>query len=149
MIWSDAFINLTDTINQTGATVLLGFNEPNNCYDNQACMTPAFAASLWPRLEVQRARGGEGADGGALTRGAQATGLRLGSPAVDAGPLAYLWLDQVRTWWSLLALFPAARPSSIDSHRLAVLRKLQQLQGGLRDRTLVQLLYVLHACPLC
>ena len=58
MIWSDAFINLTDTINQTGATVLLGFNEPNNCYDNQACMTPAFAASLWPRLEVQRARGG-------------------------------------------------------------------------------------------
>jgi len=24
----------------------------------------------------------------------QATGLRLGSPAVDASPLAYLWLDQ-------------------------------------------------------
>ena len=60
MIWSDAFINATDTINQTGARVLLGFNEPNNCYDNQACMTPAFAASLWPRLEVQRARGGGG-----------------------------------------------------------------------------------------
>ncbi len=34
-----------------------------------------------------------GRDG--LTRGAQATGLRLGSPAVDAGALAYLWLDQV------------------------------------------------------
>ena len=53
MIWSDAFINATDTVNQTGATVLLGFNEPNNCYENQACMTPAFAASLWPRLQVR------------------------------------------------------------------------------------------------
>ena len=30
-----------------------------------------------------------------VTRGAQATGLRLGSPAVDAGALAYVWLDQV------------------------------------------------------
>ena len=59
MIWSDAFISATDSINQTGARVLLGFNEPNNCYDgNQACMTPAFAASLWPRLQVGRGWGG-------------------------------------------------------------------------------------------
>ena len=58
MIWSDAFINATDTVNQTGARVLLGFNEPNNCYGNQACMTPVLAASLWPRLQVLRGGGG-------------------------------------------------------------------------------------------
>jgi len=36
-------------------------------------MTPEQAVALWPRLE--------------------ATGMRLGSPAVDAGPNAYEWLD--------------------------------------------------------
>jgi hypothetical protein len=55
------------------STTLLGFNEPNIA--DQSAMTPARARALWPQLE--------------------ATGLRLGSPAVspDLGSAPEAWLD--------------------------------------------------------
>ena len=71
MVWSDAFINDLNLVN-TSAPALLGFNEPD--LPSQANMQPAYAASLWPKLE--------------------ATGMRLGSPAVSASLAAIAWLDQ-------------------------------------------------------
>ncbi|MGW6447351.1 sigma-70 family RNA polymerase sigma factor [Lentzea sp. NPDC055074] len=56
--------------------VLLGFNEPD--FPEQANMTPEQALDLWPKL--------------------QATGLRLGSPAVaHSGDKAGGWLDRFMT----------------------------------------------------
>ncbi|USX54831.1 sigma-70 family RNA polymerase sigma factor [Lentzea sp. HUAS12] len=56
--------------------VLLGFNEPD--FPDQANMTPEQALDLWPKL--------------------QATGLRLGSPAVaHSGDKAGGWLDRFMT----------------------------------------------------
>lgn len=57
------------------AKALLGFNEPD--LGGQANMTPAQAIALWPRLE--------------------ATGLRLGSPAV-ASPYSRSQSDPAKTW---------------------------------------------------
>ncbi len=74
MIWGVA--NVTDaTLSKVKGEgrVLLGFNEPD--MDGQANMTPAKALELWPRL--------------------QATGMRLGSPAVAWGAAdSGRWLDQ-------------------------------------------------------
>jgi lysophospholipase L1-like esterase len=53
---------------ESGATTLLGFNEPDN--KTEGDMTVAEAASLWPKL--------------------MATGMRLGSPATKTGSP---WLD--------------------------------------------------------
>lgn len=54
----------------TNTTILLGFNEPDNA--SQANMTTSRALALWPSLE--------------------ATGCRLGSPAVSAGGTGLPWL---------------------------------------------------------
>ena len=63
MVWSAASLPLPATLAGTSEW-LLGFNEPN--YANQANISPASAASLWPQLE--------------------ATGRRLVGPAVaDCG----------------------------------------------------------------
>ncbi len=74
MIWGTA--NVTDaTLSKVKGEghVLLGFNEPD--MDGQAKMTPAKALEAWPRL--------------------QATGMRLGSPAVAWGAAdSGRWLDQ-------------------------------------------------------
>jgi hypothetical protein len=74
MVWGAA--NVTDgtlaKVKGKGRT-LLGFNEPDMA--EQANMTPARALELWPRL--------------------QATGMRLGSPAVAWGAAdSGRWLDQ-------------------------------------------------------
>lgn len=74
MIWGAA--NATDgTLSKVKGEggVLLGFNEPDMA--GQADMTPARALELWPKL--------------------QATGMRLGSPAVAWGAAdSGRWLDQ-------------------------------------------------------
>ncbi|MBT3154940.1 hypothetical protein HTV45_29400 [Streptomyces sp. CHD11] len=74
MIWGPG--SVTDArLGQAAAqgTELLGFNEPD--HPEQADMTPEQALDLWPRLE--------------------ATGLRLGAPAVaSGGDVAGGWLDR-------------------------------------------------------
>jgi hypothetical protein len=74
MIWGPG--SVTDTqLNEAKAlgTTLLGFNEPDN--PGQADMTVERALDLWPRL--------------------QATGMRLGAPAVAfGGDQAGGWLDR-------------------------------------------------------
>jgi len=71
MIWGRDNIKDISKVNKS-APALLGFNEPNNA--GQSNLSPQEAASYWPQL--------------------MATGMRLGSPAVDAGTTAYTWLDQ-------------------------------------------------------
>jgi hypothetical protein len=74
MIWGSGSVTVS-TLNKAKAagTTLLGFNEPD--HGEQANLTPAQALDLWPQL--------------------QATGLRLGSPAVaSGGATAGGWLDQ-------------------------------------------------------
>jgi hypothetical protein len=70
MIWNGRAIDarLKDA-KGSGATTLLGFNEPDN--KTQGNMTVAEAVSLWPKL--------------------MATGMRLGSPATQT---AAPWLDE-------------------------------------------------------
>ena len=65
MIWNHGNVNskALHAAVATGATVLLGFNEPD--VESQANMTVAQAIADWPQLE--------------------ATGLRLGSPAPGTG----------------------------------------------------------------
>ncbi|GAB4086889.1 hypothetical protein GCM10028784_35190 [Myceligenerans cantabricum] len=74
MIWGADAVNDTDLGNATReGSQLLGFNEPD--FAAQANMSPTQALDLWPRLE--------------------ATGLRLGAPAVaHSGDRAGGWLDQ-------------------------------------------------------
>jgi hypothetical protein len=60
------------SVRQSGATTLLGFNEPDN--REQADMTVAEAVALWPKM--------------------MATGLRLGSPAPTTDTR---WLDAFMT----------------------------------------------------
>ena len=64
MIQKQQYMSYVDTINQTGATTLLGFNEPDE--PNQADMTVERAIELWPYL--------------------METGLRLGSPSATQYP---------------------------------------------------------------
>lgn len=75
MIYGDWAVTLEQTPAQaiafTGANVLLGFNEPD--YDQQSNVTVARALELWPLFE--------------------ATGVRLGSPAVSAGVTGPEWLE--------------------------------------------------------
>ncbi|MFC0540885.1 sigma-70 family RNA polymerase sigma factor [Kutzneria chonburiensis] len=74
MIWGQKSVTV-DTLAQAKkqGTELLGFNEPDLAA--QSNMTPAQALDLWPQL--------------------QATGMRLGSPAVAfGGDRAGGWLDQ-------------------------------------------------------
>jgi hypothetical protein len=69
MIWDEQNLDAhLAAARQSGATVLLGFNEPDN--REQANMTVAEAVVLWPKL--------------------MATGLRLGSPAPTTDTR---WLD--------------------------------------------------------
>ncbi|WP_210494956.1 glycosyl hydrolase [Patulibacter sp. SYSU D01012] len=81
MLWgagsvTDATIDRLTADRRAGrARALLGFNEPD--LGGQANMTPAQAIALWPRLE--------------------ATGLRLGSPAV-ASPYTRSQSDPAKTW---------------------------------------------------
>lgn len=71
MVWGvDAVKKLASGELNTSAPALLGFNEPDNA--GQSNILPAVAASLWPQLE--------------------ATGMRLGSPAVSVGH--QWWLEQ-------------------------------------------------------
>jgi hypothetical protein len=65
MIWGPKNVNPADlaAAKATGTGILLGFNEPN--VNNQSNMTVAEAIADWPQLE--------------------ATGMRLGSPAVGTG----------------------------------------------------------------
>jgi len=72
MIWGLNNVNDIEKVNQSGIGNLLTFNEPDN--QGQSNMTPDQAVALWPRLE--------------------ATGMRLGSPAVGASPNSYQWLDE-------------------------------------------------------
>ncbi|WP_030316765.1 glycosyl hydrolase [Streptomyces sp. NRRL B-3229] len=75
MIWGPGSVTDAElgAATQGGTKELLGFNEPDN--RRQANMTPEQALDLWPRLE--------------------ATGLRLGAPAVAAGAdLDGGWLDR-------------------------------------------------------
>jgi hypothetical protein len=74
MIWGPGSVNDTELSNarRSGRT-LLGFNEPD--LSGQAAMSPEHALSLWPRL--------------------QATGMRLGAPAVAwGGDIPGGWLDR-------------------------------------------------------
>ncbi|MFC8429642.1 glycosyl hydrolase [Streptomyces sp. NPDC057253] len=75
MIWGPGSVTDAElsAATQGGTRELLGFNEPDN--GKQSNMTPEQALDLWPRLE--------------------ATGLRLGAPAVAAGAdLDGGWLDR-------------------------------------------------------
>jgi hypothetical protein len=74
MIWGPHSVSATELNRaKSNGTTLLGFNEPD--HSEQANMTPTQALDLWPQL--------------------QATGLRLGSPAVASGGAnAGGWLDQ-------------------------------------------------------
>lgn len=74
MIWGAGSVTQS-TLDKarSGGTTILGFNEPD--FSSQANMTVARALDLWPQL--------------------QATGRRLGSPAVATGAAtAGGWLDQ-------------------------------------------------------
>ncbi|WP_394619429.1 sigma-70 family RNA polymerase sigma factor [Lentzea sp. JNUCC 0626] len=77
MIWGTKFTDdATLAKAKASGKVLLGFNEPD--FPEQADMTPEQALDLWPKL--------------------QATGLRLGSPAVaHSGDKAGGWLDRFMT----------------------------------------------------
>jgi hypothetical protein len=78
MIWGAKSVTATELnrARSSGATTLLGFNEPD--FDSQANMTVEQALDLWPQL--------------------QATGLRLGSPAPAVnGAKAGDWLDRFIT----------------------------------------------------
>ncbi|WP_285640327.1 sigma-70 family RNA polymerase sigma factor [Lentzea sp. NBRC 102530] len=77
MIWGTKFTDdATLAKAKASGKVLLGFNEPD--FPDQANMTPEQALDLWPKL--------------------QATGLRLGSPAVaHSGDKAGGWLDRFMT----------------------------------------------------
>jgi hypothetical protein len=75
MIWGPGSVTDAElsAATQGGTKELLGFNEPDN--GRQSNMTPEQALDLWPRLE--------------------ATGLRLGAPAVAADAnLDGSWLDR-------------------------------------------------------
>ncbi|MGW1208618.1 glycosyl hydrolase [Streptomyces sp. NPDC002499] len=75
MIWGPGSVTDAElsAATQGGTKELLGFNEPDN--GKQSNMTPEQALDLWPRLE--------------------ATGLRLGAPAVaGGGNLDGGWLDR-------------------------------------------------------
>ena len=74
MIWGTKSVTAATLAQvKTQGTELLGFNEPDMAA--QANMTPAQALDLWPQL--------------------QATGMRLGSPAVAyGGDTPGGWLDQ-------------------------------------------------------
>jgi RNA polymerase sigma factor (sigma-70 family) len=77
MIWGAKSVTAATLAQAKGqGSVLLGFNEPDMA--QQSNMTPAQALDLWPQL--------------------QATGMRLGSPAVAyGGDTAGGWLDQFMT----------------------------------------------------
>ncbi|MDX3659188.1 sigma-70 family RNA polymerase sigma factor [Streptomyces sp. ID05-26A] len=77
MIWGTKFTDdATLAKAKANGKVLLGFNEPD--FPDQANMTPEQALDLWPKL--------------------QATGLRLGSPAVaHSGDKPGGWLDRFMT----------------------------------------------------
>jgi hypothetical protein len=77
MVWGAKSVTAATLAQVKGqGSVLLGFNEPDMA--QQANMTPAQALDLWPQL--------------------QATGMRLGSPAVAfGGDTAGGWLDQFMT----------------------------------------------------
>lgn len=78
MIWGPQQVTASDlaTAKRSNSGNLLGFNEPDR--PDQANLTPARACALWPRL--------------------QATGLRLGAPAVSWGAdVPGGWLDQFMT----------------------------------------------------
>ena len=76
MIQKESDMQYVATVNQTGATHLLGFNEPDE--PNQANMDVATAIKLWPQL--------------------MDTGLILGSPSATQYPNSQkngpLWLSQ-------------------------------------------------------
>ncbi|TNC71396.1 glycosyl hydrolase [Rubellimicrobium roseum] len=76
MIWGESYLtaDAISRIRDSGATTLLGFNEPDHA--KQSNMSVTRALELWPQLE--------------------ATGLRLGSPAVtQTGALGETsWLGQ-------------------------------------------------------
>jgi hypothetical protein len=77
MIWGPGAVNDDDLARaQANGTTLLGFNEPD--FESQSNMSVDQALDLWPRLE--------------------ATGLRLGSPAVAVGGAdPGGWLDRFMT----------------------------------------------------
>jgi Glycosyl hydrolase catalytic core len=78
MIWGAKQVTASDlaTARKSSTGELLGFNEPDR--PDQANLTPQQACDLWPRL--------------------QATGLRLGAPAVSWGAdMAGGWLDRFMT----------------------------------------------------
>ena len=77
LIWGAANVNAATLSQVRGeGRYLLGFNEPD--MSGQANMSPGQALGLWPQLE--------------------ATGMRLGSPAVaDNGATPGGWLDQFMT----------------------------------------------------
>jgi hypothetical protein len=75
MIWDETHVNDLELQRavQTGAGILLGYNEPD--HPEQAAMSVEEALDLWPRL--------------------QQTGLRLGSPATADNPAAPgSWLER-------------------------------------------------------
>jgi hypothetical protein len=78
MIWGSKQVTASDlaTAKRSSRGELLGFNEPDR--PDQANLTPQQACDLWPRL--------------------QATGLRLGAPAVSWGAdVPGGWLDRFMT----------------------------------------------------
>ena len=80
-----------------GVKYLLGFNEPN--FKNQANMTPAQAAEIWPRLEAI----------------AEEFGLGLVGPAVNYSPDAP-YTDPTTWYDEFFELYPEARVDYIALH---------------------------------
>lgn len=71
MVWGAGAVEHVQQAVDDGHTTLLGFNEPDR--GDQANMTVEQAIALWPQLE--------------------ATGLRLGSPAIASSPEGEAWLS--------------------------------------------------------
>lgn len=78
MQWNAVEIDhLSERLTQSGATTLLGFNEPD--HTGQANMTPQHAADEWVRcIEPLR----------------QDRGIRAGSPAITNSPAGVPWLQE-------------------------------------------------------
>jgi len=86
MCWNGNYNS--SAISASGAEYLLGFNEPN--LTDQANMTPAEAAELWPSVVAL----------------AKANGMKLVSPAMNYGTLTdyhdpIVWLDEFFTYVSI------------------------------------------------